>query len=523
MISSRFLVPVLVLIAACGEAPTTTLSPPPGDFEQFQQVIFTTDTPATVHVTVDGSDPRQEGGPRLSGPSPFSVTLDRTSIVSFYAEGAAAEPVRSVLYRKVPVAPVTTVAPAVGSFNGTLAVTLTADKPATVFATLDGADPRVEGPSRLSGPSPLVVTLEATTTVRYYAASGSVDEPVQSATWVRVGGASGTIAGTVRVAAPYAGRPLLLEHDDAVVTLQESAIAGDVPFLIEGAGTGRHRVRAVVDLDGNGAAGGADAGSEQLTVDLDLSEPMRASAEKLVLHLGVSERADRCAFGGVAQVAAAASGQSLGVSMIDPVAVLSSLAGGGSANAALALLQGGDQVALRTGVTDYPWSIADLEPRSLVPLASITSLTLAGLNLHLQSQAAATCAAGQSKALDWSFGGAALTGRLSVPLAAGPVAVLAARRTGGLSPGAILSKESLITSVQLAPATDTARLEADWRLGGLQPSTRYQLRVFTGQQTALTDALAWALPVAASADGVLATEETAASGERALAEPLVVP
>lgn len=95
---------VLVLVAACGGpmfgpgAPTTTLAPGPGPFNDKITLEFKTDTDATVYVTTDGSDPHNETGTRVSGESPFQLELKKTTTVTFYASNGSDENVRSVQY-----------------------------------------------------------------------------------------------------------------------------------------------------------------------------------------------------------------------------------------------------------------------------------------------------------------------------------------------------------------------------------------------------------------------------------------
>jgi hypothetical protein len=98
------LLPLLVL-AACGNdgifgagAPVTTLSPAPGPFNDKVSVTFATNMPATVYVTTDGSDPRNETGTRVSGEAPFKLELAKTTTVTFYSSDGADEAVRSVQY-----------------------------------------------------------------------------------------------------------------------------------------------------------------------------------------------------------------------------------------------------------------------------------------------------------------------------------------------------------------------------------------------------------------------------------------
>lgn len=71
--------------AAAFPPPVTTVSPPPGPFNGELTLTFTTDFPATVYVTTDGSDPRTTSKTRVQGPSPFTVTLKATSTVSYFA------------------------------------------------------------------------------------------------------------------------------------------------------------------------------------------------------------------------------------------------------------------------------------------------------------------------------------------------------------------------------------------------------------------------------------------------------
>ena len=98
------LVPALLLLAACGGTPKvdtrvptpprTTVSPDPGPFNDRVTVTLTSDLPATVYYTTDGSDPAVEGPARKSGTSPVGLELTATTTLRYSAvstEDALAE------------------------------------------------------------------------------------------------------------------------------------------------------------------------------------------------------------------------------------------------------------------------------------------------------------------------------------------------------------------------------------------------------------------------------------------------
>ena len=59
-------------------AAVTTLSPPPGVFNDKLTVTLTTDKPATIIVSTDGSDPASSGS-RVTGASPLTIELKKTT------------------------------------------------------------------------------------------------------------------------------------------------------------------------------------------------------------------------------------------------------------------------------------------------------------------------------------------------------------------------------------------------------------------------------------------------------------
>lgn len=101
----RRLAPALLALAACagpyfGTPAVTTLTPPPGPFNDRVTLTFATDLPATIFATFDGTDPTVDSPARVSGPAPLVVPLDRHATVHFFSETAdgVREPVRSVQY-----------------------------------------------------------------------------------------------------------------------------------------------------------------------------------------------------------------------------------------------------------------------------------------------------------------------------------------------------------------------------------------------------------------------------------------
>ncbi|MBI5542259.1 MAG: chitobiase/beta-hexosaminidase C-terminal domain-containing protein [Deltaproteobacteria bacterium] len=77
----------------------TTLSPPPGPFNEKVEVTLTTDKPAKLLLTTDGSDPRSSST-RREEPAPFALVLDKTTTLAFFSitPDGAEEAMTSVMY-----------------------------------------------------------------------------------------------------------------------------------------------------------------------------------------------------------------------------------------------------------------------------------------------------------------------------------------------------------------------------------------------------------------------------------------
>jgi len=85
-----------VLVLACGGSkqkgvdagvvlPEVTVSPSPGAFTDTTTLTFTSDVPATIFVSLDGSNPQTTSAGRLEGESPFTVMLKKTTTVKYFA------------------------------------------------------------------------------------------------------------------------------------------------------------------------------------------------------------------------------------------------------------------------------------------------------------------------------------------------------------------------------------------------------------------------------------------------------
>src|SRR4051812_15009291 len=65
--------------------PVSKVSPPPGVFNGDIKLIFTTDRPATIFLSTDGSDPRNTTTTRVEGPSPFELIIKATTTINWFA------------------------------------------------------------------------------------------------------------------------------------------------------------------------------------------------------------------------------------------------------------------------------------------------------------------------------------------------------------------------------------------------------------------------------------------------------
>src|SRR5262245_13829033 len=95
--------------------------------------------------------------------------------------------------------PVSKVSPPPGVFNGDIKLIFTTDRPATIYLTTDGSDPKTTTETRQSGEAPYELVIRATTTINWFASVDGKDEQLRTGTWTRAGGPKGTISGVVVV------------------------------------------------------------------------------------------------------------------------------------------------------------------------------------------------------------------------------------------------------------------------------------------------------------------------------------
>lgn len=141
----------------------------------------------------------------------------------------------------------TTVSPEPGPFNDRVTVTLTSDPVATLYYTTDGADPAAEGPSRKVGKSKVSFDLTATANIKYFSRTDrGVEESASSATFIRAGGAPGTITGVVVVDTVAVGKALAVSLNGGTQTrLNAVGEPGEAPFTFTGLSEGGYRLRAL--------------------------------------------------------------------------------------------------------------------------------------------------------------------------------------------------------------------------------------------------------------------------------------
>lgn len=384
--------------------------------------------------------------------------------------------------------PETTLDPPPGPFLDELVVTLAADVDATIVYTTDGSDP-LESSTRVEQPSPASVKLERTTTLRFYAdARGSKEKP-RDAQYIRAGGPAGTASGVIVVDTIAVGRALALQANGVQTRFDAVEAPAEVPFVVTGLGSGQHRLRAIADRDEDGNfLPVLDFASETYNFQLDLTDPFRSSVENVRLYLGASSDG-LCTIHGTINVPNADLGESVSIAALGGDA----FSGNVDPMALLAQLQNGYQVFARDGTDEYPYAITDLEPGLYLPVPLRTTFGAGGLGLNLLANplSPVRCRAGDTKRVDYGFGVARLTGKVTVEVDEPPAGftwgIVAAKQTTLLA-----GIQAVLMPVILSADAEAGTLSTRYAGSGLRRGS-FSVRVFTSldEGNPLTGALGW--------------------------------
>lgn len=384
--------------------------------------------------------------------------------------------------------PATKVEPPPGPFNGTVTLTFKTDRAAKVYVSVDGRDPRTTSTGRIEGPSPLTVTLGATTTVRYFASEGGKDEELHEDTWIRAGGPVGSIAGVVVVGGFATDTDVGLFRNLDLKALGKPTMPGEIPFLYEGLPSGQHRLTAIADRNGDGnLVPFLDFQSDTTTITLDLNDPFKASAENVRIYLGASG-SGLGTLRGVIHLPKPPALQNLQISVLSPNMLGANL----DPMALLQLLQGGYRILTNPMETDYPYVITDLQPGSYVPVPSLLGFGNGGVAINLLANPLqpVRIEADQETTKNFAFGPVTVSGEVTVSAASAPTGPLpfgiVAAKSASLQEGIQAVLMPVLLSVD--PMTGDAR--GSYAGSAFRGNSTVSLRVFTSQN-AIAEALAW--------------------------------
>jgi hypothetical protein len=391
--------------------------------------------------------------------------------------------------------PVTKVTPPPSPFNGEVELTFTTELPATIYVSLDGADPRTTSKGRIEGPSPLTVKLTETTEVKYFASVGGRDEELQTGKWLRAGPAVGTITGVVVVGDFAIGKQVGVTRNAQTVKLTKPDKPSEIPFTFTGLMAGTHRLQAILDRDGDGQLiPFIDFQSVTETITLDFKDPYKASAENVRLYLGTSPP-ELCTIAGTITLPSPPAGQNLQISAISP----DGFVGGADPQALLTQLQAGYRIFTNAAQTEYPYVITDLKPGRYVPAPLLLGFGVGGIAMNFLANPLRTvnCVAGETALSDHAFGPVTLNGTAIVKAPSAP--------SGGFTYGVVAAKStSLITGIQgvlmpvfFARDATTMDLSAAFGAQALRSNSTFNVRVFVNGAIGSTagnpiaDAMAW--------------------------------
>lgn len=395
---------------------------------------------------------------------------------------------------------VTSLSPEPGPFNDKVTVTLTTDKPATIYLTTDGSDPKVDSAERQSAEGTLTVELTGTTTLTFFSrTAGGAEEPVRAAQYIRAGGKPGTISGVVVVDTLAVDHAVGLFHNGSLTDLGAVTQPQEVPFVIEGAATGTHRLRAMADLNDDGTfVPVLDLASDTTTVTLDLADPFKASAEDVRIYLGASAP-ELCTLQGTITLPDPAAGETLRISALSP----SAFGSGADPQALLSQFQNGYLMLVDPAKTEYAYALTDLEPGSYIPVPVLFSAGQGalGMNFLANPLSQVSCTAGQTVTKDFAFGPVDLSGAVTLQPQTAPTQSLVYGIVAGRSASLNDGLQSVLMPVVFAPGQNSGEFVGGYAGRALKSNRSFGLRVFTNldSQNALMDALIWSVSVFGSA------------------------
>ncbi len=391
--------------------------------------------------------------------------------------------------------PVSKVSPPPGVFNGDIKLIFTTDRPATIYLTTDGSDPQTTTATRTTAEAPFELILKATTTVKWFASDEGKDEALHTETWTRAGGPKGTISGVVVVGSFAVGKAIGVARNFDLKNLPKATEPKEIPFLFEGVQSGTHQLVALMDRNDDGALIPViDFQSPQVSLQIDLNDPYKASYENVKLYLGASAP-DFCTIKGKIKLPDPMFGTQLRISALSPDNFL----GGFDPQNLLTLLQAGYQIFTNATDTEYPYVLTDLKPGRYVLAPALVGFGAGGLAMNFIANPLkpVNCTAGGEETQDFAFGPVSLSGTVSHTPAAAPAL--------GVVYGVVAARHSSLTEgIQaiLMPAV----FAPDGKLMGgyagnyagqaLRPNVTFAIRAFVSTNSAsnpLTDSLAWVI------------------------------
>lgn len=381
--------------------------------------------------------------------------------------------------------------PPAGPFNGKITITFEADRPATVYVSTNGQDPRESSIGRLSGPSPFTLEISANTSIKYFASVNGKDGPLQEGTWTRAGGPAGTISGVVVVGGFAVGKEVGLFRNTNLKNLGKPMMPTEIPFTYEGLRTGTYRLTAISDRNDDGnLIPFIDFQSATTTIDLDTSDPFKAGPENVRIYLGASGSGLGTLRGTITLPKPPAL-QNLQISILDPGA----LTGGLDPMTLIQQLQGGYRILTNPMETEYPYVITDLMPGRVTPVPSLIGFGNGGLAVNLLANPLqpVNIVADEETIANFAFGPVTVSGDIALGSMSAP--------TGGLGFGIVAARvasisdgiQAVMMPVIFTQDTMTMTSRATYSGSCFRGNSTVNLRVFTNANGAnpITDALTW--------------------------------